>query len=52
MKRLAAIILTVIFVTIILPLVIVFVMEKTVDNNPPGGDNAPETVVETEIPDQ
>ena len=52
MKRLAAIILTVIFVTIILPLVIVFVMEKTVDNNPQGGDNTPETVVETEIPEQ
>ena len=52
MKKIAAIILTVIFVTIILPLVIVFVMEKTVDNNFSGGDNAPETVVETEIPEQ
>ena len=36
MRKIAAILLAVIFVTIVLPLVIVFVMEKTIDNNPSG----------------
>ena len=36
MRKIAAILLAVIFVTMVLPLVIVFVMEKTIDNNPSG----------------
>ena len=52
MKRIAAIILTVIFVTMVLPLVIVFVMEKTIDNSPSGSAETLETATETEQPSE
>lgn len=50
MKKIAAILLVVIFVTMVLPLVIVFVMEKTIDNNPGGSAETLENAAETEAP--
>ena len=50
MKKIAAILLAVIFVTIVLPLVIVFMMEKTIDNDPHGSAEILENAAETEQP--
>ena len=50
MKKIAGILLAVIFVTMVLPLVIVFVMEKTIDNNPSGSTEILENASETEPP--
>lgn len=51
MRKIAAILLVVIFVTMILPLVIVFVMEKAIDNNPSGSAQTLENAaVRTESP--
>ena len=47
MRKIAAIVLAVIFVTMVLPLVIVFVMEKTIDNNPSGSAEILEDAAET-----
>ena len=52
MRKIAAILLAVIFVTMVLPLVIVFVMEKTVDNHPVGSADTLENAVETAEPEQ
>ncbi len=48
MRRAAAIVLAVIFATIVLPLAIVFVMEKTVDNDPKGSAQTLEDAARTE----
>lgn len=52
MRKIAAIILTVIFVTMVLPLVIVFVMDKTVDNDPSGSAETLENAAQTTEPEQ
>ena len=50
MRKLAAILLAIIFVTMVLPLGIVFVMEKTIDNNPNGSAETVENANQTEPP--
>lgn len=47
LKKICAVILTLVFVTLVLPLAIVFVMDKTVDNSAP---QSTEAVQETEKP--
>ena len=48
MRKIAAILLAVIFATMVLPLVIVFVMEKTIDNDPSGSAQTLENAAQTE----